>query len=81
MPDNGFNYLSQDFSDDLSELINQKGVYPYEFMDSFKKFYDEKLLDKCKFFSSLKDECISEKCYSHAINVWNTFKMIIMIFI
>ena len=25
-------------------------------------------------FSSLKDECISEKHYLHAINVWNTLK-------
>ena len=26
-------------------------------------------------FGSLKDACISEKDYSHSINVWNTFKM------
>ena len=44
-------------------------------MDSFKKFFDEKLPDRGKFFSSLKDECISENDYSHAINAWNTFKM------
>ena len=43
-------------------------------MDSFEKFFEEKLPDKCKFFSSLKDECISEKDYLHAI-VWNVFKM------
>ena len=46
----------------------------YEYVDSFKKFFDEILLDRCGIFSSLKDECISEKDYSHAINVWNTFK-------
>ena len=40
-----------------------------------KKFFEEKLQGRCKFFSYLKDECISEKDYSHAINVWNTFKM------
>ena len=39
-------------------------------MDSFKKFSDDKLL-----FSSLKDECISEKDYSHATDVWIMFKM------
>ena len=44
-------------------------------MNSLKKFFDEKLPDRCKFFSSLKDECIREKDYSHAINAWNTFKM------
>ena len=38
-------------------------------MDSFKKFSDEKLPDRCKFFSSLKYDCISEKDYLHAIVV------------
>ena len=31
--------------------------------------------DRCKFFSSLKDKCISEKDYLHAIDVWIMFKM------
>ena len=43
-------------------------------MDSFKKFSEDKLADRCEFYSSLKDECISEKDYLHAINVWNTLK-------
>ena len=40
-------------------------------MDSFKKFFDK----KCEFFSSLNDECVSEKDYLHTINVWNVPKM------
>ena len=75
LSDDDFNYLSQEFNGDLLELAKQKGVYPYEYMDSLKKFFDEKLRDRCKCFSLLKDECISEKDYSYAINVWNTFKM------
>ena len=75
LSDDDFNYLSQEFNGDLLELAKQKGVYPYEYMDSLKKFFDEKLRDRCKCFSLLKDECISEKDYSCAINVWNTFKM------
>ena len=43
-------------------------------MDSFKNFSEDKLPDRCKFFSSLKDKGISEKDYLHA-NVWNVFKM------
>ena len=50
-------------------------MYPNEFIDSFKKVFDGKLSSRCEFYSSLKGECISEKDYSHAINVWNTFKM------
>ena len=26
-------------------------------------------------FTSLKDKCVSEKDYTRAINVWDTFKM------
>ena len=32
-------------------------------MNSFEKFSEDKLPDRCEFFSSLKDECISEKDY------------------
>ena len=39
-------------------------------MDSFEIFSDDKLLS-----SSLKNECISEKDYSHATDVWFMFKM------
>ena len=75
LSNNDFKYLTQEFSSDLIELVKQKGVYPYEYMNSFKKFFEDKLPDRCGCFSSLKDECISEKDYSHAINVWDTFKM------
>ena len=44
-------------------------------MGSFKKFSENKVPNKFKFFSSLKDECISEKDYQRANNVWNAFKM------
>ena len=73
--DNDFKYLSEEFSGDLLKLVKQKGVYPYEYMNSIKKFSEDKLPDKCNFFSSLKDECFSEKDYLTSINVWNVFKM------
>ena len=44
-------------------------------MDSFKHFFDNKLPDRCEIFSSLKDECISQKYYLHTIDVWIMFKM------
>ena len=43
-------------------------------MESFKKFSENKLPDKREFFSSLKDQCISEKDYEKANNIWNVFK-------
>ena len=44
-------------------------------MSSFKKFEENKLPDKCKFFSSLKDCSINKKEYQRAINVWKVFKI------
>ena len=69
MSDNNFKFLSQELSGDLLELIKHKGVYPYEYMGSFEKFSEDKLPDSCEFFTSLKDECISENDYLHAVKV------------
>ena len=69
LSDNDFNYLSKEFSSEFLKLVKQKGVYPYVYMDSFKKFFEDKLPDRCKFFSSLKGKCISEKNYLKANNI------------
>ena len=40
LSDNDFTYLSEEFSSE--SLKKQKGVYPYEYTDSFKKFSEDK---------------------------------------
>ena len=52
----------------------QKGVYPYDYMDSFDKF-NEKRPPKKEFYSILNNEHISDEDYKHAQNVWNTFSL------
>ena len=52
LSDNDFKFLSQVFRGGFLKLVKQKGVYPYEYMDSFKKFSDKKLPDRCEFYSS-----------------------------
>ena len=59
----------------MLELVKQNHVYPYEYMNSFKIFFDDKLPDRHDFFSPLKGECISEKNYLYAIDVWIMFRM------
>ena len=54
-------------------LLLQKGVYPYEYMDSFDRFQETELPPIGKFYSSLSDEIISKKDYQHAQEVWKTF--------
>ena len=37
LSDSDFKYLSQEISGEFLEVIKQKGMYPYEYMDSFLK--------------------------------------------
>ena len=39
LSDNDFKSLSQEFCGDLLKLGKQKVVYPYEYMDNFKKAF------------------------------------------
>ena len=48
-------------------------------MDSFKRFSEDKLPNRCDFYSSVKDVYISEKDYLHAGNVWSTLKRKVMV--
>ena len=52
---NEFKYLTKEFVSKHLELLKQKGAYPYEYMDSFKRFSEEKLPDKKCFYSSVRD--------------------------
>ena len=55
------------------KLITRKGVFPYEYMDSFERFEETQLPPKENFYSSLTDESISDSDYQHAQEVWATF--------
>ena len=52
---NDFEYLSGVFSGEQLELVKKKDVYPYEYMNSFKRIKENSLPDKDCFFNSLKD--------------------------
>ena len=58
LTDNDFRYLSGRFSCNLLELVKQIEVYSYDYMDSFKKFSEDELPNRCKFFSSVKNKQI-----------------------
>ena len=45
-----FKYLSQEFDNNVLDLIKQKAFYPYEYMSDFEKFKEE-LPSKEKFYS------------------------------
>ena len=75
LPKEALKYTSQTFQDKELRLMSQKGVYPYDFMDSFEKFDEAQLPRKEDFYSILNDQYISDEDYNHARKVWNTFKL------
>ena len=56
LEDKDFKYLVEEFSSENLKILKQKGAYPYEHLNSFTKFNDEKLTAGKHFFSSTKEK-------------------------
>ena len=56
-------------------LLLRKGVYPYEYMNSWKGFKEESLPDKAYFYSELNKQHITDEDYARAQKVWDTFNI------
>ena len=74
LPKDELKYTSQAFKGKRLELMTRKGVYPYDYMDSFEKFNQNELPTKEAFYSIINDQHISDEDYQHAKKVWNAFK-------
>ena len=55
------------------DLLTEKGVYPYDYMNSFDKFNDEHLPSKEQFYSRLTEEDITNDDYNKAKQIWKHF--------
>ena len=85
LEDSDFKHLISEFSADKLEILKRKGLYPYEWVDSYEKFNNKELPPKECFYSSIKDGKrdksnghIYEKEYLDLKNFWkelgfNTF--------
>ena len=75
-PGNKFIYTKEYFPAERHfRLMREKGVYPYDYMDSVSKFNDTQLPEREDFYSLLTDEDISDNDYRHARDVWNAFQI------
>ena len=52
--------LVKELGSENLEILKQKGAYPQEYMNSFKRFNDEKLPARKYFYSSTKKEKVDE---------------------
>ena len=75
LPAEALKYTNKKFKGKKFELMTRKGVYPYDYMDSFEKFNKTELPTKEEFYSILNNEHITDEDYSHAQNVWNIFQL------
>ena len=55
LSDEDFKYLVEKFGSENLELLKQKSDYPFEYMNSFERFNEEKLPARKYFYSSTKD--------------------------
>ena len=73
LPAEAFKHIGEVFQGEQLSLMTKKGVYPYDYMNSFEKFEDSRLPKKEDFFSIMNNEHITDEEYQHAQNVWNEF--------
>ena len=71
LPKDDLIYTSKAFRGKRLDLMSQKGVYPYDYMDSFEKFNEKELPTKDQFHSIINDQHITDD--EGSLEVWNTF--------
>ena len=54
-------------------MLKKKGIFPYEYLNSFDRYKETSLPNKEVFYSTLRNSNVADQDYNHAINVWNTF--------
>ena len=86
LSDEDFKYLVEEFGSENLDLLKQKGDYPYEYMNSFERFNEEKLPPTIYFYSYVKDgkigddgkisgRHISVKDYFTCAKIWDKFEV------
>lgn len=78
VPKNLLKCMKQEFKGLEEERFNmllQKGIYPYDYMNCVAKFDEKELPPQAEFYSKLNDEDVSAEDYQRAQLVWNAFEM------
>jgi len=68
-----FRETLKNFNNDEMPLVTRKGVYPYEYTDSWEKLDETTLPEKDDFYSTLTETYIKDSEYKHAEKVWEHF--------
>ena len=75
LPEDKFKNLEKYFKPEHVKLLNQKGFFPYDYMDCLEKLKDDKPPPQKAFYSKLKGKGINDSNYKHVLNVWKSFNI------
>ena len=70
-----FKYLVDAYGGKKAKLFSRKGVYCYDYVDSFKRFSECELPSIDKFYNVLNNQKISLDDYDYANQIFNSFCM------
>ena len=74
---NTWSFFKKEYShlpEETFELLTQKGIYPYSYIDSFEKF-DENCLPPQQEYKSVDGEIISDAEYKLGQEIWSRFQL------
>ena len=60
----------ESYNDEQHKLLIRKGIYPYEYIDSWDRFNETSLPSIECFYNNLNMSGISDRDYEHACSVW-----------
>lgn len=63
------------YSPNLIRMLEQKGVFPYDYVDSFERLSETALPPQEAFYNQLNGEKLSNNDYKFALEIWKKFKI------
>ena len=63
------------YNNGLQDRHLRKGIYPYDYMDSFNRFEEIENPPKHAYYSILNDQEITDEDYEHSIKIWKEDKI------
>lgn len=66
---------SKNYTKEQITMLERKGVFPYDYVDSYERLAETSLPSKEHFYNQLNDEEISDEDYQFACSVWEKFEL------
>lgn len=73
LPSEEFKIVPQAFEDEFIPYVTGKGIFPYDYVDSFTKFEETTIPNIEQFFNSLTESELEKEDYEKAVKTWEIF--------